>query len=239
MACLRPSTQSIAAYRSSSSHPDTPSTWPSELVAVSARNPRANASFEAGAITWATNIASTRSRRRDGAGSISSGRPSRAAVPSTAATCPCGTPRGISNASARSSRGGKALAALAVALPQQDRRRRPPIRHPRHIHGYFIAQETTRYCDIPIRHAARTCRVHDYNRSHIWTQNTCTSTQTRVQTRPTRGNFGLSVKSRSDLNFAPRGRGRAVSFLANEADQFLSRGLTWFDAPRREGPVDG
>ena len=62
MASLRASAQSIAAYKSSSSHADTPSTWPSELVAVSVRNPRAVASFDEGAITWATNIAITRSR---------------------------------------------------------------------------------------------------------------------------------------------------------------------------------
>src|SRR6185503_15349054 len=41
MASLRASAQSIAAYRSSSSQPLTPRTWPSELVAVWVRNPRA------------------------------------------------------------------------------------------------------------------------------------------------------------------------------------------------------
>ena len=106
MMSLRSSAQSIAAYRSSSSQPATPSTPPSELVAVSLRSPRANASFEPGAITWATSIAVTRSRRRDGAGSISSSIPRRRAVPSTAATCPCGRLRVISNASERSRAGG-------------------------------------------------------------------------------------------------------------------------------------
>ena len=57
MASLRASTQSIAAYRSSSSQPDTTSSWPSELVAVSVHSPRAKASLEPGAITWATSIA--------------------------------------------------------------------------------------------------------------------------------------------------------------------------------------
>ena len=60
---LRSSALSIAAYRSSSSHADTPRTWPRELVAVSARNPRAVASFDADAITWATSIAITTKRR--------------------------------------------------------------------------------------------------------------------------------------------------------------------------------
>ena len=55
------------------------------------------ASLESGAITCATAIAVTRSRCRDGAGSISSSRPSARAVPSTAATCPCGRLRAISN----------------------------------------------------------------------------------------------------------------------------------------------
>ena len=82
--------------------PTTPSTCPSELVAVSARSPRAVASFEAGAITVAASIAHTRSRLREGAGSISSAMPSFSAVPNTAATCPCGRLRVISNASARS-----------------------------------------------------------------------------------------------------------------------------------------
>ena len=148
MPSLRASTQSIAAYRSSSSAPPTLSTVPSELVAVSARNARANASLDPGVITWAISMASTRSRLRDGAGSISSSIPSRRAVPSTAATCPCGRLLLISNASASSTCAGRPLstrasastlssgqrdrlarvrfftcAALAVALPQQDRRR--------------------------------------------------------------------------------------------------------------------
>ena len=99
MASLRASTQSMAAYRSSSSQPVTPSSCPRELVAVSVRSPRAVASLEPGAITWATSIAVTRSRRRDGVGSISSSMPSARAVPNTAATCPCGRLRVISNAS--------------------------------------------------------------------------------------------------------------------------------------------
>ena len=111
MASLRSSSQSIAAYRSSSSQPATPSSWPTVLVAVSVRNPRAVASFEPGAITCATSIAVTRSRHREGAGSISSSTPSRRAVPSTAVTCPCGRLRVISNASERSSVAGKPLSA--------------------------------------------------------------------------------------------------------------------------------
>ena len=115
MASLRCSAQSIAAYRSSSSQPATPSTAPSELVAVSVRSPRANASLEPGAITCATSIAHTRSRRRDGSGSISRSMPSARAVPSTAATCPCGRLRVISNASPKSSFGGNPLSVRASA----------------------------------------------------------------------------------------------------------------------------
>ena len=51
-------------------------------------------------ITPATSIAVTRSRIRDSAGSSSCSSPSRRAVPSTAATCPCGRLRSTSNASA-------------------------------------------------------------------------------------------------------------------------------------------
>ena len=74
MASLRASAQSIAAYRSSSSQPLTPRTWPSELVAVSVRNPRAVASLEPGPITCAISIADTRSRLREGVASMSSGQ---------------------------------------------------------------------------------------------------------------------------------------------------------------------
>ena len=115
MASLRASAQSIAAYRSSSSQPATPSTAPRELVAVSARSPRAMASLEPGAITCATSMAVTRSRRREGTGSISSSSPSRSAVPSTAATCPCGRLRVISNASASSTAAAGPLSARASA----------------------------------------------------------------------------------------------------------------------------
>ena len=111
MASLRASAQSIAAYRSSSSQPLTPRTWPSELVAVSVRNPRAVANLEPGPITCAISIADTRSRLREGVASMSSGRPSRCEVPSTAATCPCGRLRVISNASDRSRAGGSPLSA--------------------------------------------------------------------------------------------------------------------------------
>ena len=150
----RPASQSIAAYRSSSSHAPRPKISPGELAAVSARRPRAIASWEPGAVTCAATIAATRSRARDLAGSISSSRPSSRIVPGTAATCPCGRLREISNApsspaggspfSARDSAStvasGQAgrlasvrfltLAALAVAFPQQHRRRRVPVRHP-------------------------------------------------------------------------------------------------------------
>ena len=111
MASLRASAQSMAAYRSSSSQPETPSSCPSELVAVSVRSPRAVASLEPGSITWATSIAVTRSRLREGSASISSSMPSRRAVPSTAATCPCGRLRVISNASDRSTAGGRPFSA--------------------------------------------------------------------------------------------------------------------------------
>ena len=126
MASLRASSQSIAAYRSSSSQPETSSIWPSVLVAVWARSPRAIASFDPGAMTCPISMASTRLRRRDGVGSISSGMPSFSAVPSTAATCPCGRLRVISNASDRSHpAGGKPLSArssLSTLCPgQRDR----------------------------------------------------------------------------------------------------------------------
>ena len=112
MASLRASSQSIAAYRSSSSQPATPSTAPSELVAVSARSARAVASLESGAITVAASMAHTRFRLRDGVGSISSAMPSFSALPNTAATCPCGRLRVISNASDRSHpAGGKPFSA--------------------------------------------------------------------------------------------------------------------------------
>jgi len=52
----------VEAEEVSSSQPATPSTWPSELVAVSARSPRAVASLEPGAITCAISIATTRFR---------------------------------------------------------------------------------------------------------------------------------------------------------------------------------
>jgi hypothetical protein len=64
------------------------------------------ASLESGAITCATAIAVTRSRCRDGTGSISSSRPSWRAVPRTAATWPCGRLRVISNAPSRGAAGG-------------------------------------------------------------------------------------------------------------------------------------
>ena len=103
MASLRASSQSIAAYRSSSSHAETPSTAPSELVAVSVRSPRAVASLESrGDHLGDQHRAVTRSRRREGVASISSSMPSRRAVPSTAATCPWGRLRVMSNASERS-----------------------------------------------------------------------------------------------------------------------------------------
>ncbi len=111
MASLRASAQSIAAYRSSSSQPVTPSSCPSELVAVWVRSPRAVASLESGPITWATSIAVTRSRLREGLASMSSAIPTRCALPSTAATCPWGRLRVISNASHRSIAGGRPFSA--------------------------------------------------------------------------------------------------------------------------------
>ena len=62
------------------------------------RSPRAVASLDDPSITAAVIIAVTRSRCRDGAGSISPSSPSSRTVPSTAATCPCGRLRLISNA---------------------------------------------------------------------------------------------------------------------------------------------
>ena len=51
-------------------------------------------------------MASTRSRLRERIGSIISAISSRAAVPKTAATCPCAQLRVIWNASAKSTRAG-------------------------------------------------------------------------------------------------------------------------------------
>jgi hypothetical protein len=48
-------------------------------------------------ITAAVIMAVTRSRRREGTGSITCSRPSERMEPSTAATCPCGRLRVISN----------------------------------------------------------------------------------------------------------------------------------------------
>ncbi len=58
----RPNSQSMASYKSSSFAPAMPSTWPSDELAVPARSPRAQASLEDGSITWATTMATTRSR---------------------------------------------------------------------------------------------------------------------------------------------------------------------------------
>ena len=63
--CCRACSQSIAAYRSSSSHEPSPRTSPRELAAVWPRSPRAMASLESGLVTCATAIATTRSRCRD------------------------------------------------------------------------------------------------------------------------------------------------------------------------------
>ena len=73
---------------------------------MASRSPRAMASLESGPVTCATAIAVTRSRCRDGAGSISSSRPRARSEPSTAATCPCGRLRVISNAPSRAAAGG-------------------------------------------------------------------------------------------------------------------------------------
>ena len=63
----------------------------------------------------ATIIAVTRSRRRDGAGSITSSRPSERSVPSTAATCPCGSERVISSAPGPAAAGGTPFSTCARA----------------------------------------------------------------------------------------------------------------------------
>ena len=54
------------------SHPEQ---LPGELVTVSVRSPRAVASFEPRAITWANSIAATGSRGREGVGPIGSATP--------------------------------------------------------------------------------------------------------------------------------------------------------------------
>ena len=84
------------------------------------------ASLESGAMTCATAIAVTRSRCRDGTGSMSSSRPSWRAVPRTAATWPCGRLRVISNAPSRPAAGGgwpfsTRASASTLASGQDDR----------------------------------------------------------------------------------------------------------------------
>jgi hypothetical protein len=78
-------------------------------VAVSDRSPLDNASLEVGSITWATTIATARSRQRDGAGLISSSTPRARSVPTTAATWPWGRLRLISNAPSSVAAGGRPL----------------------------------------------------------------------------------------------------------------------------------
>src|SRR6476646_1416881 len=178
MTSLRSSTQSMAAYRSSSSQLATPSSRPRELVAVSARSPRATASLEPGSITWATSIAVTRSRVREGVASMSflhaeptCGAQHRRDMPVRQAA---GDLKGLRQIQFRRQpleRAGQRidlglgpvrqvgqgavlhLPALAVAFPQQDGRRRPPIRNPRHIHVYFVAHSPTvdRYITVTRR----------------------------------------------------------------------------------------
>ena len=84
------------------------------------------ASLESGAITCAAAIAVTRSRCRDGTGSMSSSRPSWRAAPRTAATWPCGRLRVISNAPSRPAAGGgwpfsTRVSASTLASGQADR----------------------------------------------------------------------------------------------------------------------
>jgi hypothetical protein len=65
-------------------------------------------------MTAATTMAVTRSRCREGTGPVSSSSPSDPIVPSTAATCPCGRLREISNAPS-SPAGGSPFSARSSA----------------------------------------------------------------------------------------------------------------------------
>ena len=96
-ASWRSSSQSIAAYRSSSSAPSTPSS----LASVDCPSVRTVPSFDPGQITRPTIIARHRSRCRDAERSSSLARSSRRAIASAAFTCPAGSDRSISNASSR------------------------------------------------------------------------------------------------------------------------------------------
>ncbi len=68
------------------------------LVRVASAKPRAAASFEPGARSRCTSIATTRARAVEGARAINRSSSNRRTLPSTAATCPCGQLRTISSA---------------------------------------------------------------------------------------------------------------------------------------------
>jgi len=105
MRSWRSSSQSMAAYRSSSSNGPKPSVSARVSRAVASASPRAVASLEPGSRMRAATIASTRARSGEGAGSMSRSRRRVRAVPSTAATWPWGTERTMSKASSRPTSG--------------------------------------------------------------------------------------------------------------------------------------
>ena len=119
----RASSQSIAAYRSSSSSGPRSRLPASVSRALPASSPRAVASFEPGSRSRAAIIASTRARSGDGSGSISRSRRSWRTVPSTAATWPCGSERTTS----------KAVSRRGTAVPPLSRTRSPSTRAGGHL----------------------------------------------------------------------------------------------------------
>ncbi len=117
------SSQSIAAYRSSSSTGSRFRVSASVSRAVAPASPRAVASFEPGSRMRAATIASTRARCGDGSGSSSRSRRSWRRVPSTAATWPCGSERTTSKAASR----------RGTAVPPLSRTRSPSTRVGGHV----------------------------------------------------------------------------------------------------------
>ena len=75
-----------------------PSRVPRLVDAVSGSSARAVASFEAGSTTRATTAATARSRVRSALRPRTRASPSARSVPSTAATCPCGSDRRMATA---------------------------------------------------------------------------------------------------------------------------------------------
>src|SRR6188474_1959807 len=66
------------------------------------------------------------------------------------------------------------------------------MRNPRHVHVYYLAHLSAVCWYITVRHAAYTRKIHVYVSTCVWARNARSSTQTRLHTRPTRGNFGLA-----------------------------------------------